>query len=54
MMDKYRSCFTGYKFLDENFTSLAEKCASGSGIKNDNMSKKELVEQLQKTVIGKF
>ena len=35
-----------YKFFDKN--------TSGSGIKNENISNRELAEELHKTIIGKF
>ena len=37
-----------YKFFDKKSASLADKSASGSDIKNENMSKKELAKELHK------
>ena len=41
-----RFCFNGLKFFD--------KRTSGSGIKNKNISNKELTEELHKPIIRKF
>ena len=51
-----------YKFFDKKPASLArsktlaarDKSASGSGIKNENISNKELAEELHKPLIRKF
>ena len=43
-----------YKFFDKKSVSLADKSASGSGIKNENFSKKESVQKLHKSFIRKF
>ena len=45
-----------YKFFDKKSASLADKSTSGCGIKNENMLKKELAEELHKLkpVIRKF
>ena len=43
-----------YKFFDKKSASLADKSASGSDIKNENMSKKELAKELHKPLNGKF
>ena len=43
-----------YKFFDKKSASLADKSASGSGIKNKNISNKELAEELNKPIIKKF
>ena len=51
-----------YKFFDKKSASLArsetlttrDKCTSGSGIKNENMSDKELAKKLHKLSIRKF
>ena len=37
-----------YKFFDKKSASLADKSASGSGIKKKKMSNKELAEELHK------
>ena len=41
-----------YKFFDKK--SFADKSASGSGIKNQNISDKELAQELHKPIIRKF
>ena len=43
-----------YKFFDKKSASLADKSASGSGIKNENISNKELAEELHKRIIKSF
>ena len=44
-----------YKFFDKKSTLLQiNKSASGSGIKNENMSNNELAEELHKPIIRKF
>ena len=52
-----------YKFFDKKSALLADKSASGSGIKNknsgsgirnENISNKELAEELHKPIIRKF
>ena len=43
-----------YKLFDKKSASLADKSASGSDIKNENMSKKELAKELHKPLNGKF
>ena len=43
-----------YKCFDKKSASLADKSASGSGIKNENMSNKELAKELHKPITGKF
>ena len=43
-----------YNFFDKKSASLADKSASGSDIKNENMSKKELAKELHKPLNGKF
>ena len=43
-----------YKFFDKNSVSLVDKSASGSGITNENISNKELAEELYKPVTRKF
>ena len=43
-----------YKFFDKKSSSLADKSASGSGIKNENMSNKKLAEELHKPIIRKL
>ena len=40
-----------YKYFYEKSASLANKSVSGSGIKNENISNKELTEELHKPVI---
>ena len=43
-----------YKLFDKKFALLADKSASGSSIKNENISKKKLAKELQKTIIRNF
>ena len=43
-----------YKFFDKKSTLLADKSASGSGIKNENISNKELAEEVHKPIIRKL
>ena len=43
-----------YKLFDKKFALLADKSASGSSIKNENISKKKLAKELQKTSIRNF
>ena len=43
-----------YKSFDKKSVSLAEKSASGGSVKNQNMSNKELAEELHKPIISKF
>ena len=43
-----------YKFFDKKSASLADISASGSDIKNENMSKKELAKELHKPLNSKF
>ena len=43
-----------YKFFDKKFTLLADNYASGSGVKNENVSNKELAEKLHKPITRKF
>ena len=43
-----------YKFFDKKSTLLSGKSASGSGIKNKNISNKELAEELHKPIIKTF
>ena len=38
-----------YEFFDKKSTSLADKSASSSGIKNENTSNKELAESIMQT-----
>ena len=47
-------CSMIYKFFDKKSVSLADKSASGSSIKNENISNKELDEESHKPVIRKF
>ena len=42
-----------YRFFDKKCNSLAEKSAFCSGIKNQNITNKELAEELTKTIISK-
>ena len=42
------------KFFDKKSTLLADKSASGSGIKNENISNKELAEEVHKPIIRKL
>ena len=43
-----------YKLFDKKFASVADKSASGSGTKNENMSNKKLTEELHQPIIRKF
>ena len=43
-----------YKCFDKKYVSLADKSASSSGIKNENISNKESVQKLHKPFIRKF
>ena len=43
-----------YKFFDKKSALLADKSASGSGIKNTNISSKELAKELHKPIVRKF
>ena len=43
-----------YKCFDKKFALLADNYASGSGIKNENVSNKKLAEELHKPIIRKF
>ena len=43
-----------YKFFDKKSTSLADKSASNSGIKNENIPNKGLAGKLRKSIIIKF
>ena len=43
-----------YKLFYKKFALLADKSASGSSIKNENISKKKLAKELQKTIIRNF
>ena len=43
-----------YKVSDKKSVPLADKSASGSGIKNENISNKESVQKLHKPFIRKF
>ena len=43
-----------YKFFDKKSALLRHKSASGIGIKNENISNKELAEELHKPIIRKF
>ena len=43
-----------YKSFDKKSVSLAEKSASDGAVKNQNMSNKELAEELHKPIISKF
>ena len=42
-----------YKFFDKKSASLVDKYASRGAIKNENMSNKELAEEVNKPIIGK-
>ena len=54
--DGYQRGFVSlnYKFFDKKSALLPDKSASGSGIKNENMSDEQLAEELHKAIIGKF
>ena len=43
-----------YNFFDKKSTSLVDKSALGSGVKNENMSNKELADELHKPILKKF
>ena len=43
-----------YKYFDKKSALLADKSASGSAIKNENILNKELTEKLHKPIIRKF
>ena len=43
-----------YKFFDKKYSLLADKSASKSDIKNENILNKELAKELHKPVIRKF
>ena len=43
-----------YKFFDQKSAFLADECASGGAIKNENVSNIELTEELHKPIIKKF
>ena len=43
-----------YKFFDKKSTLLADKSASGSCIKNENISNKELAEEVHNPIIRKL
>ena len=43
-----------YKFFDKKSAWLVDKSVSGSGIKNENISNKELAEELHKPITPKF
>ena len=43
-----------YKFFHKTSTLLADKSASGSVIKNENISNKELAEEVHKPIIRKL
>ena len=43
-----------YKFFDKKSPLIEDKSASGSGIKNENISNQKLVEELHKPIIKKF
>ena len=49
-----RSCFNGLYFFKTKSALLADKSASGSGIKNQNMLNKRLAEELHKPIIRKI
>ena len=53
--DGYQCGFASivYKFFDKKSALFADKSASGSGIKNQNISDKELAQELHKSVIRK-
>ena len=55
MMDLYDDLLQqSIHFFYKKPASLADKSASGTGIKNENISKKELAEELHKINIRKF
>ena len=43
-----------YKFFDKKSALIEDKSASGSGIKNENISNQELAEELHEPIIKKF
>ena len=43
-----------YKYFEKKSALLTGKSASGSGIKNKNISNKELAEELHKPITGKL
>ena len=43
-----------YRFFDKKSASLADKSASSGTVKNENISNKELAEELHKPIIKKF
>ena len=43
-----------YKFFDKKYYSMCANKFPGSGIKNENISNKELAEELHKPIIRKF
>ena len=43
-----------YKFIDKKTTSLADKSASGSGIKNEIKQNQQLADEFHKPIIKKF
>ena len=43
-----------YKFFNEKTSATRANKFAGSGIKNENISNKELAEELQKPIIRKF
>ena len=43
-----------YKPLDKKSVQITDKSTSGSGIKNKNISNKELAEELHKPIIRKL
>ena len=45
---------TVYRFFDKKSALLADKSASGGKVKNENISNKELAEELHKPIIKKF
>ena len=43
-----------YKFFDKKLALLADKSASSSGIRNQNMSDQQLAEEVHKPINRKF
>ena len=43
-----------YKFFDKKSSSLADKSAKGSGFKSNIKRNKQLIEEMQKSIIRKF
>ena len=39
-------CFNGYTFFNKKSASIADKSASGGGIKNKNMSNEDIYENI--------